>query len=405
MRLVRVLSVALAVTVSTPVLGAEAEWFTYGSAEDRFALNLPAPPAVEEFTYTSEHGSEWRARRHEVEHDGFTHRMTVVDMSTDQSDAVSPGFEKRGAMVHAAAVLRETGEVVLDTYDQVQVIPGHKLEILLPDGSMNIVELHIYDDLLYIQESISPPDAIPGYDVQSSLELLNADLVVPRYDNIGFPGPIPTESSTPYTPRDLGPGIVDFVSRDDRFAILLTGEPEVEEFVYESAQYSPWNARRYTLNAYGRQQSITVIDMSTSRLAPGVDAFRNTARPGSERSGGLAFAAWNIRMAGEVRVDTYVERQRIPGVRLEVLEESGRLNVAEIFEHNNFLYIVEDRSAPTNNDGFEIQDSLQFLDADGNLPVYVDDGRTFPDFMTMTGDGTGAAGRDTGALIRGEIGQ
>jgi hypothetical protein len=46
--------------------------------------------------------------------------------------------------------------------------------------------------------------------------------------------------------------------------------------------------------------------------------------------------------------------------------------------------------------------SLQLLDTEGSVPVYVDDDRTFPDFMIMTGDGTGAAGRDLGAIIRGE---
>src|SRR5690606_2586645 len=134
---------------------------------------------------------------------------------------------------------------------------------------------------------------IPGYDVQSSLELLNADLIVPRYENAGFPGPIPVASSTAYTPRDFGEGAIDYVNRDDRFAVAFPSAPEVETFTYESAQGSPWNARRYTGEWDGHDYRVTVIDMTTSRLAPGVDAFRNAARPGSERSGGLAFAAWN----------------------------------------------------------------------------------------------------------------
>ena len=297
MRLALIASAALVFLVSNLVAAADDPWFTYVSREDRFALNLPAQPRIEAFTYVSEYGSPWQARRHTAEYQGFTHRMSIVDMSTailtGQSDSVSPGFEKRGAMAFAAAHLRTTGEVILDTYDQVQVIPGLKLEIVLPDGRLNLVEIHIYDELLYIQESISPADAIPGYDVQSSMELLNADLIVPRYQNTGFPGPVPVGSMSAYAPRAAAAGGIDYVSRDDRFSVMFPSEPMVEEFTYESAQYSPWNARRYHIGLDGHHYSLTVIDMTTSRLGPGVDAFRNTARPDSARSGALAFAASN----------------------------------------------------------------------------------------------------------------
>jgi hypothetical protein len=389
-------------------LAAEDPWFTYVSREDRFALNLEGQPQVEEFTYVSEYGSPWKARRHTLEYEGYLHRMTVVDMSTtiltEDSDSGSPGFEKRGAMAFAASQLRKTGEVILDTYDQVQVIPGLKLEIMLPDGRLNLVELHIYDELLYIQESISPLDAIPAYDVQSSLELLNADLIVPRYENTGFPGPVPVAALAQHAgaaPAELE-GWRAYLNREDRFSVIFPDEPVVEEFIYESAQYSPWNARRYTVEHDGHQYSMTVIDMTTSRLGPGVDAFRNTARPGSERSGALAFAAWNLRKMGAVAVDRYTERQVIPGQRLEIALPDGRRIAAEIYEHNDFLYILEHDYPNDAAIGFDVHASLQLLDANGNVPHYLDDNRTFPDFMTMTGDGTGASGRDLGALIRGE---
>jgi hypothetical protein len=407
MRLAVVVLSAFTFLVSPWVFAAEDSWSVYVSREDRFALNLQGEPTVEEFTFVSEYGSPWPARRHALDYDGYTHRMTVVDMSTStltpDSDVASPGLEKRGAMAFAAANLRKTGEVILDTYDQVQVIPGMKLEIILPDGRLNLVELHIFDDLLYIQESISPPDAIPAYDVQSSLELLNADLIVPRYENTGFPGPVPVASvAQPNTAAPAGlTGWSTYVNQEGRFAVAFPGQPSVEEFTYESAQYSPWNARRYAAEQDGHQYSMTVIDMTTSRLGPGVDAFRNTARPGSERSGALAFAAWNLRKSGEVEVDTYTEQQVIPGQRLEIALSDGRRNIAEIYEHLDYLYILEHTFPSGTATEFDFGDSLQLLDMDGNVPHYVDDGRTFPDFMTMTGDGTGAAGRDLGAIIRG----
>ncbi len=403
MRRALIFSAALAVLLSNPLAAADDPWFTYVSREDRFALNLPGQPNIESFTYVSEYGSPWQARRHTLHYEGYLHRMSVVDMSTAQSDAVSPGFEKRGAMAFAASNLRESGEVILDNYDQVQIIPGHKLEILLPDGRLNLVDLRIHDELLYIQESISPVDAIPAYYVPSSLELLNADLIVPRYQNAGFPGPIPIASMRAYSPRAETEGGRDFVSREDRFAVIFPSEPVVEEFTYESAQYSPWNARRYLTGQDGHQYSMTVIDMSTTRLVPGVDAVRNTARPSWERSDAPVFAAWNLRKSGDVLIDRYVERQAIPGHRLEVVLENGRRKAAEIYVHYDLLYILEHISpqdaASDAGLGFDFHASLQLLDADGNLPVYLDDNRSYPDFITMTGDGSAASGRDLGALI------
>ena len=110
MRLALIISAALAFLISPPIAAAEDPWFTYVSREDRFALNLPGQPKIEAFTYVSEHGSPWQARRHTLQYEGYVHRMTVVNLSTSilttDSDASSPGFEKRGAIAFAASNLR-----------------------------------------------------------------------------------------------------------------------------------------------------------------------------------------------------------------------------------------------------------------------------------------------------------
>jgi hypothetical protein len=103
-------------------------------------------------------------------------------------------------MAYAATQLRQTGKVTLDGYDELQVIPGHKLEIELANGGMNIVEIHPHGNFLYILECISPPGMVPGYDVQSSLELLDAEGNVPRYQDMErtFPDLMPVASRTPH---------------------------------------------------------------------------------------------------------------------------------------------------------------------------------------------------------------
>ena len=382
MRRALLFSASLAFLVlAGPAPAADDPWTTYTNREDRFALNLPGQPRVEEFTYRSEFGSPWKARRYSIAHDGYIYRMTVVDMSTTAVPAQA-GREKRGAMAFAAAQLRNTGRLIMDTYDQLQVIPGHKLEIVLPDGRQNIVELHTHYHLLYITEIISPKDAVPGYDVQSSLELLGPQGDVPRYQDAGFPGAIPVAGTEPVRGSH--------VNRQDRFAVSFPVAPRVEEFVYSSAQGSPWKARRYTAERDGTRYSLTVVDTSTSALTPDRDAVRNVARPGSERAGAMAFAAWNLRKTGEVTADSYSERQFIPGYRIEVALPDGRRTLAEIYQHQHFLYIWEVTAAPGANPANAAQASLQLLDADGRVPRYQDNNRTFPDLAARAREGGGA---------------
>src|SRR3954464_8658432 len=98
MRLALAISAVLALLVSFPGFAADAAdpWFTYKNQQDRFDLNLPAQPKVEEFTYPSEYKSPWKARRYTVDYQGFTYRMTAVDMSNSvlaPNAALGPGFE------------------------------------------------------------------------------------------------------------------------------------------------------------------------------------------------------------------------------------------------------------------------------------------------------------------------
>jgi hypothetical protein len=410
MRFALILSAVLALLFSGPGFAADADpWFTYTNPQDRFSLNLPAQPNVEAFTYTSEYRSPWKARRYTVDYQGFTYRMTAVDMSNSvlpPNGAVRPGFERRGAIFFAAAQLRRTGKLTLDTYDQLQVIPGLKLEIVLADGRTNIVELHTHYHMLYILEVISPKDEVPGYDVQSSLELIGPRGDVPRYVDDGFPGTLPVASAAPPAAGAPPAGWTAYANRQDRFAVYLPGQPKLEAFTYMSAAGSPWKSRRYTAERDGRQYTMTVIDTSTTILTPDNDAYRNTARPGSEKAGAMAYAAWNLRKTGTVTVDSYAERQVIPGQKLEITLPDGRRNKAEIFQHFDFVYILEEVSPRNAAAAYDVHSSLAMLDANGNVPRYRDNNLSFPEFAPQpapaargggAGGGRGAAGGGRGA--------
>jgi hypothetical protein len=255
--------------------------------------------------------------------------------------------------------------------------------------------------MLYILEVISPKDEVPGYDVQSSLELFGpTGDVPPRYQDIGFPGTLPVASATPFAASAPPAGWTQVVNREDHFAVNLPGQPRVEPFTYTSAAGSPWKAKRYTAQGGGHQYTVTVIDTSTSRLTDEVDATRNTARPNSEKSGAMEVLAWDLRKRGTVAVDTYVERQVVPGRKLEVALADGRRNRAEIYQHFDRVYVLEDVSA-ANAAGPDMIGSLVMLDANGNVPRYRDNQLSFPENLPPPAAGRGGGGRGAGGAGRG----
>ncbi len=195
MRLARLIPAIALVFFSSPVWSQD--WFEYVNREDRFSANLPVQPRMEAFTYISEYGSKLKAHRYVAELNGSSYTITVVDMSTTDLTPDNEkvrnlgryGNELRGSIAFAATNLRQTGKVTLDAYAELQVIPGHQLQITLPDGRRSFSVIYLHQKRLYISEAIVPKDAPPPSAFQASLAILDADGNAPRYEdnNYSFP--------------------------------------------------------------------------------------------------------------------------------------------------------------------------------------------------------------------------
>ena len=75
--------VAVAFVVSVAPLWAQ-DWIEYTDRADRFAVSLPAQPAVRSFTYTSWRGAQLPARAHELQQGPRRYAVTVVDVGMDK---------------------------------------------------------------------------------------------------------------------------------------------------------------------------------------------------------------------------------------------------------------------------------------------------------------------------------
>ena len=149
-------------------------------------MNFPGEPRVEDFIYVSEYGSPLPSKRFIAEDATGRYMMTVVDMHTTVRPEGRHGIELRGAVDYAATELRRTGEVTYDAYGEIQVIPGHQLQITQPDGKRNFVQLHYHDHRLYIAEAVVPGNLPPPVHFQASVSIVNEEGLPIRYTGEGF---------------------------------------------------------------------------------------------------------------------------------------------------------------------------------------------------------------------------
>jgi hypothetical protein len=160
-------------------------WIEYVNTDDLFSANFPGEPRIEGFTYVSEYGSPLPSRRYIAEDPSGRYQMTVVEFFTTIRPPGRHGVEMRGSMAYAATQLRKTGEVTYDAYGEIQVIPGHQLQITLPDGRRNFVQIHYRDHRLYIAEAIVAGTMPPPAHFQASLVFINENGEEIRYTGEG----------------------------------------------------------------------------------------------------------------------------------------------------------------------------------------------------------------------------
>jgi len=145
------------------------DWIEYKDPVDRFGVDMPKQPAIQEITYTSWRGRKVPARIHSVQEGGSRYSVTVVNYASepDVTDVL-------GSIAFAATTFRKRGgEVTFDAYQQVDRVPGHELHIRNADGSITYVEINLFERRLYILEATVPRNAAPPLEFQMSLSILD----------------------------------------------------------------------------------------------------------------------------------------------------------------------------------------------------------------------------------------
>jgi hypothetical protein len=173
--------VLTAIVMLAPVPAFAQDWINYFNYEEKFSINMPGEPTIEETTVVSQRGDTYPRKIFRAS-DGTTEYIVKVD---NYAEAVVS--DVRASIQWEAWKYREEarmngGLVTFDGYAQVDRIEGHQLQITNTDMSHTYIAIHLHDRRLYTLEATVPPGMPLPMLFQVSLQILddNGDRV--RYD-------------------------------------------------------------------------------------------------------------------------------------------------------------------------------------------------------------------------------
>ena len=169
---------------------------------------------------------------------------------------------------------------------------------------------------------------------------------------------------------------IDYYSSTDDFRIHTPGEFEVAETTFPSEYGVVLPARVYSYTEGGDYYSVTVVDYTQAeRLHE--ERVRNEAEYllywEIDIRASVAYAATSLRQrGGEVTYDAYHYIDRVEGHQLQITNEDQSRTYAAIYLHDSRLYIVEATVEPGSLTPGFLQQSLQFMEQNGERIRYQD---------------------------------
>ena len=198
MRLLQLLPLVALLGVS-PALAQE--WTDFTSKVDRFTVNLPGQPKVEEIKWQSEYDAVFPGRVYTLEQGGNRYSITVIDYTdseaihaarTNRTEAETGGaywqVDIVASIAYAATKFRQRpgAKVTYDAYHYIDLVSGHQLQLTNQDQSRTFVAIYLHENRLYILQATVPPKAPQPGLFQQSLSLLDEAGNRVRYQTIYY---------------------------------------------------------------------------------------------------------------------------------------------------------------------------------------------------------------------------
>ncbi len=165
-------------------------------------------------------------------------------------------------------------------------------------------------------------------------------------------------------------GWIEFRETEEFFGINLPHEPTVGGIVHHSEFGAEYPGKVYTASDGQVDYKVTVVDYTASAELPG-------SRGVWDFAGSVAYAAWDFRKrGGEFTHDGWTEADRIPGHQLQITNDDRSRTYAQIHSFGKRLYIFEAHATPGATPPIHFQQSVVFLDEDGQIVRYDTDFQT-----------------------------
>lgn len=174
---------------------------------------------------------------------------------------------------------------------------------------------------------------------------------------------------------------IQYASRTDFFSVNFPGEPKVQDITYTTEYGITLPGRVYSYEVGPNRYSVTVVDYAdaekihTARAEQcqkngGDGDICNNPWNGDVR-GAIAYATWNF-LQREAKVTHFASYSAdlVEGHRLQLTNADRSRTFAVIHMHENRLYILEGTVAPGLPPPALFQQSLGFLDKEGNRIRY-----------------------------------
>ena len=148
------------------------DWINYFDIEQRFSVNLPGEPSIEDTTIVSQRGGSYPARIYRA-NEGDSRYMVKVINYTGAVISDIRGSIAWEAWQYRKDAFESGGEITFDGYAQVDRIEGHQLQIANADTSRTFIAINLLASRLYLLEATVPEGAPPPALFQVSLQMLD----------------------------------------------------------------------------------------------------------------------------------------------------------------------------------------------------------------------------------------
>ena len=175
MNVIRLISAGFILFMSVPSFAQE--WIEYMNREDRFQINFPGQPTVQNTSYPTESGEQVPARVYTAKEGPATYSLTVVNYKSAETN------DYRGATIFATwQFYKRGGEITYMAYAQTDRIQGIQLQITNKDATRSYIGIHPHERFLFIMEASAPPDYPPPSDFPQTIAILDEQGRAVRYD-------------------------------------------------------------------------------------------------------------------------------------------------------------------------------------------------------------------------------